>query len=64
MSGRAVKGRASVAGRCAVATLARPQTARPGMPMSSVSATVLVPALAYLLDRLLGEPPLRWHPLV
>ncbi|HNK33446.1 MAG TPA: adenosylcobinamide-phosphate synthase CbiB, partial [Plasticicumulans sp.] len=34
------------------------------MPMSSVSATVLVPALAYLLDRLLGEPPLRWHPLV
>ena len=32
--------------------------------MSSVSATVLVPALAYLLDRLLGEPPLRWHPLV
>lgn len=29
----------------------------------SVPPSVFVPALALLVDRLCGEPPLRWHPL-
>ena len=33
-------------------------------PWDGVALLACVPALAITIDRLLGEPPVRWHPVV